>query len=100
MITIDLNRLREALPDRANVFLRKQDSVPFLDIHVYPSLSDEDFEMCKNWQLEIIGKENIMEFYTQEEGRHWYVYFKRQPIEFINVSNNDVNSYTSMNIVE
>ena len=100
MITIDLDRIRTALPNRATVTLGKKNSVPFLEIFVNPSLSDADFEMCKNWQREIIGKENIMEFYTEETGHHWFVYLKRVPMEFIGASDENVNSFTKMELVK
>ncbi len=101
MITIDLNRIREALPNRTTVTLGKtKHSTPYLEIFVEPSLSDEDFEMCKNWQREIIGNENIMEFYTEETGHHWYVYLKRVPMEFLNASNENVNSFTKMKLLD
>jgi len=100
MQTIDLDRIRQALPDRAIIKLGKKKSVPFLEIFVYPSLSDEDFEMCKNWQREIIGKRNIMEFYTEETGHHWFVYLQRVPMEFIGVIDDDINSFTGLELVK
>lgn len=99
-IIIDLDRIREALPNRATVTLGKKDSTPFLEITVTPSLTEEDFEMCKNWQREIIGKENIAEFYTEESGHHWFVYLQRVPMEFIGVSDDNINSFTKMEIVK
>ncbi len=88
METIDLNRIRESLPQRAEVELRKQSSVggsiPYIRIFVpEPSLSEEDFEMVKNWQRDIIGSENLSEFYTEETGRLWLIYLKRKPLEFV-----------------
>lgn len=101
MHTIDLKRIREALPDHALVILSVKNSVVFFDCYVrFPSLSDEDFEMCKKWQREIIGKEYISEFYTEETGNHWLVYLKRVPLEFINTTDTDINTYTGMNVTE
>lgn len=101
MTTINLDRIRTALPNRATVTLGKtKNSVPYLEIFVEPSLSEGDFEMCKNWQREIIGKENIMEFYTEETGHHWFVYLQRVPMEFIGASDEDVNSFTKMELVK
>lgn len=101
MITIDLNKIREALPDRADVRLIKHmGKSSAIECKVSPPLSDSDFEMCKNWQREIIGQENIFEFYTEETGHHWFVYLKRIPIEFINIEDKDVNSFTGMKLVE
>ena len=99
-ITIDLNRIREALPKAAKVTLQKKDSVPFIECFVYPSLSDKDFVMCIDWQRDIIGKDNVLEFYTEETGRHWHIYLKRQVINFINVSEGDINSFTNIALVE
>jgi hypothetical protein len=100
MKVIDLNRIREALPEEAIVVLKKKDSIPYLEIFVYPFLSDEDFEMCKNRQREIIGKQNIMEFYTEETGHHWFVYLQRVPMEFINIVDDDINSFTGLELVK
>ena len=101
MITIDLDRIRTALPNRATLTPGKtKQSTPYLEVCVNPSLSESDFEMCKNWQREIIGKENIMEFYTEETGHHWFVYLKRVPMEFIGASDENVNSFTKMQLVK
>lgn len=101
MITIDLNRIREGLPNRADVKLIKyKGKSPAIECKISPSISDADFEMCKQWQREIIGKENIMEFYTEETGHHWFVFLKRIPMEFINAEDKDINSFTGMKLVE
>jgi len=64
MIIIDLDRIREALPDRAKVELKKKKSVVHIECTVTdPPLSEEDFETCKKWQRKILG-EAFMEFYT------------------------------------
>ena len=77
---MNLDRIKKALPDRAKVTLKKtKQLIPYLDIKINPSLSEKDFEMCKDWQREIIGKENISEFYTEETGHHWKVFLKRTP---------------------
>lgn len=102
-IKVDLNRIREALPNRASVVLKKTKqphASPYLEIKVEPSLSEEDFEMCKNWQREIIGKENISEFYTEETGHHWMIYLKRFAFEFEGVSDEDINSFTGTKLVK
>ena len=80
-MSIDLQRIKDALPDRAEVKITKyngsQEGKGSLCIKVFiePSLSEEDFEQCKKWQREILG-ENFMEFYTEETGRLWYAYLK------------------------
>lgn len=82
---IDLERIKQALPDRAEVQLIKYNGKsPAIEVKIgYPYLSEEDFEQCKQWQREIIGQENINEFYTEESGKHWFVFlkFNNQPIE-------------------
>ena len=101
MIQIDLNRIRQRLPNRAEVTLIKyKGKSPALICKVSPPLSEEDFEMCKEWQREIIGKENISEFYTEETGHFWYVFLKRIPMELEGVSDNDINSFTGEECVK
>lgn len=109
MITIDLNRIREALPSRAKVKLGKTDKgSPYIECIVrFPSLYDkgtkeeeQDLERVFEWQREIIGRENISEFYTEETGSHWFVYLKRIPMEFVNAEDEDINSFIKMKIVE
>lgn len=101
MIKIDLDRVREALPKRAKVTLIKyKGKSPALKCEVQPSLNEEDFEMCKNWQRDIIGRENISEFYTEETGHFWYVFLKRVPMEFEGLTDEDINSFTNMKLVK
>ncbi len=102
MKIIDLNKIRKALPNVAKVKIgkTKNGGVPFIECLVHPSLSEEDFEMCKEWQRNIIGKENIMEFYTEETGRHWLIYLKRVPMEFSGCSDDNINSFVNMEIVK
>ncbi len=74
---IDLNRIREALPNRSIVkYIKYKDKSPAIECKVVPRLSDDDFEMCKQWQREIIGN-SIVEFYTEETGSHWYVFIEK-----------------------
>lgn len=109
MTVIDLNRIREALPNRAKVTLGKtKKGTPYIECIVrFPSLyekgtneEEQIVEEVFQWQREIIGRENISEFYTEETGSHWFVYLKRVPLEFINVSDNDINSFTKMELVK
>jgi hypothetical protein len=97
MQTIDLKRLRDALPKNGTISLAQKPTpngkVMYLDCKIQsPSLSErfpmtyeKEFELIKQWQREIIGKENISEFYTLETGHHWHVYLRRVPMEFINL---------------
>ena len=96
---VDLKRIREALPSSANVKLCKKESTCYIECFVNPSLNDNDFEMCKEWQREILG-DLILEQYTLETGRLWYVYLKREVIEFVNITDEDINSFTNMNLVK
>ena len=76
-MNIDLQRIKDALPSRAKVELIKyKGKSPAIEVRITPALSEEEFEECKQWQREIIGKENISEFYTEETGIHWYVFLK------------------------
>ena len=80
-MSIDLQRIKDALPDRAEVTITKYNGSQegkgsrCIKVFIEPSLSEEDFEQCKKWQREILG-ENFMEFYTEETGRLWYAYLK------------------------
>lgn len=105
MKTIDLNRIREALPKRAKVTLGKTEKgTPFIECKVFfPSLYEkgtkeeqEDLDRVLEWQRDIIGDKNIMEFYTESTGAHWYIYLKRKPYNFINLENEDVNTFTGL----
>jgi len=102
MVNVDLDRIREALPDRASVKLIKyRGQSPALECKVQnPSLSEGDFEMVIDWQEKIIGKDNISEFYVEETGGHWYVFLKRVPMEFSGATDEDVNSFNGIEIVK
>ena len=54
--------------------------------------------MCKQWQSGIIGDANISEFYTEESGKHWFVYLKGVPMEFANLSDEDVKTFTGLDL--
>ena len=54
--------------------------------------------MIYQWQEDIIGKENISEFYSEDTGRLWYIYLKRVPMEFINLENKDLDTFTGLDI--
>jgi len=56
--------------------------------------------MCKQWQREILPEGLISELYTEEMGSLWYVFLKREPIEFDGVTDADINSCTNMDLVE
>jgi len=110
MITIDMQRLRDALPKRAIVSLRwkqnKENKSLFIECIVrWPGLYDkgskeeqEQLNQVLNWQREIIPKEAIREFYTEETGSHWIIYLNRVPMEFVNASDEDIKSYTGYSV--
>lgn len=108
MITIDLNKIRKALPKRAKVEIKKtKGGNPFIEYRVmHPGLCEKgtkeeyvDLKQVFDWQREIIGSENIQEFYVEETGAHWSIYLKKQPIEFLNASDTDVNSFVNINLI-
>ncbi len=81
-MNIDLQRIKDALPKRAEVTITKyngsQEGKGSRCIKVFipePSLDEKEFEQCKQWQREILG-DSLNEFYTEETGRLWYVYLK------------------------
>ena len=89
-MNISIEKIKEALPKRAEVTLTKyngsQEGVGTHCIKTFinnPPLEDDEFEMCKKWQREIIG-DQFMEFYTEESGRLWYAFlkFNNKPITY------------------
>ena len=109
MTTIDMQRLRDALPKRAIVKLRHNTKPPtsvYIECIVrFPSLFEkgteeesENVAQVFQWQREIIGAENISEFYTEETGSHWYIYLKRVPLEFINATDEDIKTYSGFTV--
>jgi len=58
----------------------------------------KDFEQIIDWQRQIIGAENISEFYTEETGSHWYIYLKRVPMEFVNATDEDIKTYSGFTV--
>lgn len=92
-ILIDMNLVRENLPDRAVVKPIKKGNTLALEIKVEPSMNERDFEIAKEKQLELIGSENITEIYTEETGHHWYVFlWQTKPVEFFNCTDQDEKS--------
>lgn len=106
MATIDMQRLRDALPKRAVVKLRwkqnKNNRSLFIECIVrWPGLYDKGsneeekiLEEVLAWQRQIIPKEAIAEVYTETTGSHWLIYLNRIPISFINASDEDIKSYS------
>lgn len=81
---IDLDKLRQQLPSRAIVTLKKKRDVYYIDCFIpTPLVTEAEFETYKRLQRELLG-ELIMEQFTIGTGRHWQVYLKKVDIEFIN----------------
>lgn len=111
MKVIDMKRIREALPARAVVKLKKkktsEGNIVYIECLVrWPGLYDKGsseeqkiVDEVFKWQRQIIGAENISEFYTEETGSHWLIYLKRIPMEFINTTDADINSYSGLEII-
>lgn len=105
MTTIDIQKIRETLPKHGTARLFKTvihgKSVVYIECWIkHPSLSEmypltyeKDFEMIKQWQKEIAG-EALSEIFTEQTGHEWRIYFKRVPLEFINLTDDDLVSYT------
>jgi len=109
--TIDMQRLRDAFPKRGTITLKftTRGNAPrslYLEcICRWPGLYDkgtsEEMEMLTQvlqWQRNIIPKECISEFYTEETGSHWIIYLKRVPMGFINCSDEDIKTYSGFNV--
>jgi len=73
-----LKEIQKLLPKRAEIKLGRKGGTKFIEIFVdNPSLSEEQEETVNNKISDIIGSDNIMEFFTEETGRHWFVYLKQ-----------------------
>lgn len=92
MVQIDFKRVKDALPKRAIVNISETPKGnSFIECIVrWPGLYEKGTKAEQNtvdevfkWQREIIGSENISEFYTEETGSHWYIYLNKK-VEFIN----------------
>lgn len=111
-LVIDMQRLRDALPKRAVVNLKwkqnKENRSLFIECIVrWPGLYDkgtkeeeQHLEQVLQWQRDIIPKEAVSEFYTEETGSHWLIYLKRVPLTFVNASDEDVKSYTGYSVTQ
>lgn len=105
MITIDLKRIRETLPKHGTARLFKSvihgKTTCYIECWIknpclsemHPLTFEQDFEMIKQWQKEIVG-EALSEIFTEQTGHEWRIYFKRIPLEFINLTDDDLVSYT------
>lgn len=105
MIIIDLQRIRETLPKHGTARLFKSvihgKSVSYVECWIknpclsemFPLTFEKDYDMILQWQREIVG-EALSEFFTEQIGLEWRIYFKRIPMEFINLTDDDLVSYT------
>lgn len=82
-MNIDIKRIRESMPMGSMVSTGKNKTSVYLECVIPKRVSEEDFAMIKQWQREIIGADNISEFYTLTEGTHWFIYLSshKGPIE-------------------
>lgn len=96
------------MPERAVVTLGKTPkSTPFIDVKIFPGLyvkgtkeEERDLEEVLQWHRAIIGPHNIMEIYTTSTGSRWTTYLKHVPLDFVNLENKDVNSFTGLQLAE
>jgi hypothetical protein len=105
MKIIDMQRIRETLPKHGTARLFKNTihnkTVCYIECWIknpslsemYPMTFEKDYDMILQWQREIVG-ESLSEFFTEQTGHEWRIYFKRIPLEFINLTDDDLVSYT------
>ena len=95
MKKINLDKIREMLPNHATVRLTRYYNNPAIQCFVpSPYLSGADFERVKVAQRQEIGAENISEFFAEEIGHNWFIFLKRHPFEFEGLDDADVKSFT------
>lgn len=109
MDIIDMQRVREALPKRAFVQLRKKNSIPYIYIKIAnPSMmeygnetqQEKDIEMIFEWLRDIVGRNNVSEFYRHSTGSPWELWLKRNQYEFINLNDDDINGFVNFKLIE
>lgn len=110
MVTIDMQRIRDTLPKHGTATLYKRvingKSVCYIECWIkrpslsemYPLTYEKDYEMIIDWQRDIIGKEALREFYTEQTGHEWKIYLKRVPMEFINTTDADIKGYSGFTV--
>lgn len=109
MLVVDLLKIRETLPKHGTATLYKREvegkTVCYIQCWIknpslsemYPKSYEEDFEMIKQWQREILGAA-LGEFYTEQTGLEWKIYLKMIPIQFINATNEDIENYSGFSV--
>jgi hypothetical protein len=109
MKQIDLQRIRETLPKHGTAILYKKEiggkTTCYVECWIkFPSLPEmnpmtfeEDFEMIKQWQKEIVG-DALSEIFTEQTGHEWRIYFKRVPMEFVNLTDEDIKNYSGFSV--
>lgn len=103
MVKIDLNKVRETIRSTGSIQLIKyKQKSPAFECFIYDgdALNEAEFEKVMDYQENVIGKENILEFYVEETGRHWFIFLKRVPIEFEGLTDEDVNSFSGLEMVK
>lgn len=109
MKTIDMKRIRETLPKHGTAVLHKKviggKTTCYIECWIkWPSLSEmypltfeKDFDMILQWQREIVG-EALSEFFTEQTGHEWKIYLKRIPMEFENLTDEDIKAYSGFTV--
>jgi hypothetical protein len=98
IVKIDMQELRLSVPDGSRVTLTKYNGSSHKGhacIEFFISgkpLSEHEFLAAKAKQRTIIG-DALLEFYTEEDGRRWFVFLKRIVIEYLNTTEHDLLSF-------
>lgn len=80
-VTVNIDNLKNVLPERATIKIVKKYGTLAIECFVpSPSLEENEFDTCLESIRGVIGKNNISEFYTEETGRHWYIFLKQTPL--------------------
>lgn len=79
MKTIKFDDIISALPEHADITMQKHpiNGLRFEIVVPHPCLTEKEHADVINKHREIIGVENIAEFYTEETGHHWFIYLKK-----------------------
>ena len=82
MYTIDFDKIEKALPKHATFeFIKYKGKSLAIEVECWPSMDENENEKVFQAFREIIGSENISEFYTEETGGHFYCFVKNKPFQ-------------------
>jgi len=105
MITIDLQRIRDTIPKHGTATLFKKEiggkTTCYIECWIkhpslcemHPTSFEKDYDMILQWQREIVG-DALSEFFTEQTGHEWRIYLKRVPMEFLNLTDDDIKNYS------